>query len=127
MRYSIRLRLAFVAVFAMSFRLPGQVLDLTVRDVGIAIGDKPTMTGLRINYRDRDLRQVNGVNLTLWSPYEPATGTVNGFALGLPATGARIVNGVAAGVVGVGAEKEITGLGVAGIGVASGGALRGVM
>jgi hypothetical protein len=53
------------------------VIDLAVNDVGLAIGDKPHVTGLRIKFRDHDLRQVNGANITLWSPYEPATGAVN--------------------------------------------------
>jgi hypothetical protein len=42
--------------------------DLTVNDVGIAIGDAPRVTGLRINFRDRYLQRVNGVNITVWTP-----------------------------------------------------------
>lgn len=80
--------------------LAAQVIDLTVHDVGLAIGDKPEMTGLRINYRDRHLREITGVNLTLWSPYEPATGTVNGLALGVPLTGAEKINGALIGIFG---------------------------
>jgi hypothetical protein len=104
-----------------------QVIDLTVHDVGIAIGDKARMTGLRINYRDRDLRQVNGVNVTLWQPYQPATGTVNGLALGLPVTGAQTVNGVLIGVLGGGVDKSLTGIGIGGLGIGSGGDVRGVL
>src|SRR6476620_2666902 len=94
-----------IALFALAgavslggFRmLHGQVIDLTLSDVGLAIGDKPRVTGVRINYRDRKLVEVNGVNLTIWSPYSPATGTVNGLALGVPVTGARDINGFAIG------------------------------
>ena len=41
-------------------------LDLTVDHKGIAIGDVPRVTGLRINYRDRHLERVDGVNATIW-------------------------------------------------------------
>ena len=54
----------------------------------VAIGDAPRVNGLRINFRDRRLEEVNGVNLTIWSPHRPARGDVNGLAIGLPMTGA---------------------------------------
>jgi hypothetical protein len=127
MLFATRVRLAFAALLVAGPPLSSQVLDLTVHDVGIAIGDKPQMTGLRINFRDRNLREVSGVNVTLWSPYEPASGTVTGLALGIPATGARVINGVAAGILGVGAERRITGIGLGGLGVGGGGELRGIM
>jgi hypothetical protein len=122
-------QLALAALFTLgSARSPrAQVIDLTVNDVGLAIGDKPRVTGLRINYRDRNLVEANGVNLTLWSPYTPATGTVNGLALGVPVTGAKVINGFAVGALGVGADESITGLGLGLVGLGSGGRLRGIM
>jgi hypothetical protein len=116
-----------VALLIVPAALSAQVIDLTVHDVGIAIGDKPRMTGLRINYRDRRLEQVVGVNVTIWSPYEPPTGVVKGLALGLPATGARRIDGLAIGAFGIGAEQSINGIGVAPIGIGAGGQLRGIM
>lgn len=107
--------------------LAAQVIDLTVHDVGLAIGDKPEMTGLRINYRDRHLREITGVNLTLWSPYEPATGTVNGLALGVPLTGAEKINGALIGIFGGGTDGSLEGIGIGGIGVGAGGEMRGIM
>jgi hypothetical protein len=108
---------------------PGQsqVLDLTIDDVGIAIGDKPRMTGLRINFRDDRLEEVTGMNITLWTPHDPASGTVNGIALGLPLTGARRINGLATGIFGAGADESITGIGVGPVGVGAGDELRGIM
>jgi hypothetical protein len=119
--------LALAAVIALPAPLVGQVLDLTVNNVGLAIGDKPRVTGLRINFRDRNLREVKGVNVTIWTPHEPPSGVVNGLALGLPATGASRVNGALIGVIGGGVERSIRGLGVGGIGVGGGGELRGIM
>ena len=105
---TIRLiRLALVSALGSAAALPGQSLDLTVNDVGIAIGNKPRVTGLRINFRDRNLRKVNGVNITIWTPYEPIAGVVNGLALGLPATGANDVNGALIGLLGGAGDDEI--------------------
>ena len=35
-------------------------LDLTVDGVGLSIGDSRRVTGVRLNFRDRDLQEVNG-------------------------------------------------------------------
>jgi len=120
------LAVALISLVATSVPLTAQVLDLTVNNVGLAMGDKPEMTGLRLNFRDRNLREVKGVNLTLWSPYEPPTGRVVGLALGVPTTGARTIDGVALGVLGIGVSQSITGISIGGIGVGGGGQLRGI-
>ena len=41
------------------------------------------MNGLRINWSDAGLEQINGINITLWKPEKPMSGTVNGLAIGL--------------------------------------------
>ena len=99
--------LAAIACAVGPALLPAQpsYLDLTVNDVGIAIGDAPRVTGVRINFRDRYLERVNGVNITVWTPYV-ATGDVRGIAIGVPATGARNIDGLALGLGGVGAEER---------------------
>jgi len=127
MRFSSSLRRAATVLVALPLWLPAQVIDLTVDNTGIAIGDKPRVNGLRINYRDRRLEQVNGVNITVWSPYEPVTGTVNGLALGIPVTGASRIKGIGLGVLGLGVEQSITGIGIGGVGIGGGGELRGIM
>ncbi|HJU66524.1 MAG TPA: hypothetical protein VJ596_12630, partial [Gemmatimonadaceae bacterium] len=78
-------------------------LDLTIDGYGISIGDSRGVNGLRLNYRDTRLRRVNGANITVWLPHEESEGEVNGVALGLPATGAERINGIAAGILGAGA------------------------
>jgi hypothetical protein len=78
-----------------------QGLDLTVNHVGVGIGDVPRVIGLRLNYRDRAMQRVDGVNATIWTPYgEGGTGEVRGLALGVPATGAARVYGIATGILG---------------------------
>jgi hypothetical protein len=116
-----------LAVAATPARARAQVIDLTIHNTGLAIGDKPRVNGIRINFRDRKLEQVNGVNVTIWNPYEPATGVVNGIALGLPVTGAKNINGIATGLLGAGAAQSLHGIGVAPIGVGAGGDIRGIM
>ena len=101
-------------------------LDLTINHVGISIGDSRRTTGLRLNYRDREMREVIGVNATIWIPYNGSRGTVRGLALGLPATGARQINGIAIGVIGVGAEDDIQGLALGGIGMGVGDDMQGI-
>ncbi|MGK2961865.1 MAG: hypothetical protein ACSLFK_06915, partial [Gemmatimonadaceae bacterium] len=105
---------------------PAQSLDLTVNDVGISIGDSRRVVGLRMNFRDRRMEEVIGINATIWMPYEENRGVVRGLALGLPGTGARSIRGVAAGLVGVGVHDEFRGIGVGGIGLGVGEDMRGL-
>jgi hypothetical protein len=127
MKGSLRFLPLLLPACAAAFAASGaQVLDLTVNDVGLAIGNKPSMTGLRLNFRDRDLKRLDGVNVTIWTPYEPMSGTVRGVALGLPATGADRIYGLALGVAGVGAGDEIRGITIAGIGAGAGGRISGI-
>jgi len=119
-----RLLLALLALSATP--LEAQVLDLTVSGKGLAIGDKPNMSGVRLNFRDRQLEKVNGINATMWMPYSPAKGTVNGIALGIPGTGAGRINGIGLGIIGVGAERSFSGIGIGGIGVGGGTDMTGI-
>jgi len=102
-------------------------LDLGVGGVGISIGDSKRWTGLRLNYRDSRLEEVNGINATIWGPYDHGAGTVNGLAVGLPLTGASDLTGLGVGVFGFGVEHSFTGIGVAGVGMGGGGELKGIM
>src|SRR5512146_449503 len=116
-----------IALLVAATSASAQVLDLTVNNTGLAIGDKPRVNGVRINFRDRRLEEVNGVNITIWNPYQPATGVVNGLALGIPVTGAKDINGIATGVFGAGADHSLRGIGIAPIGLGSGGEMHGIM
>lgn len=105
-----------------------QSLDLTINNTGLSIGDSRFVRGVRLNFRDRNLERVVGINATIWMPYDDARGgVVQGLALGLPATGARRIEGVGIGLFGVGAEEEFTGLGIGGFGIGSGGDVRGIL
>ena len=68
-------------------------VGLTIHDWGLSVGNAPRVNGLRINIQDAGLERVNGINVTLWRPREPLTGTVNGIQAGL-VPGSRIVSGI---------------------------------
>jgi hypothetical protein len=76
---------------------PFFALNLTVRDVGVSLGDSRRTIGARVNYGDRCLQAATGVNATLFPPFQP-DGTVTGLALGLPLTGSARLQGAAVGV-----------------------------
>ena len=116
------LTLAALPVLAQDSRS----LDLTVDGVGLSIGDSRRVTGVRLNFRDRYLEEVKGINATIWTPYEGSRGVVRGLALGLPATGARRIEGIALGIVGLGAEETIRGIAIGGIGMGAGEDIRGL-
>jgi hypothetical protein len=84
-RTTRRATLAALFVLGLSATSSAQGLDLTINHVGLAIGDVPEVTGLRLNYGDRNLRRVDGMNVTVWTPYndDNMSGVVRGVALGL--------------------------------------------
>ncbi|WP_397547115.1 hypothetical protein ABUL39_01250 [Rhodothermus marinus] len=84
----LALLLIWPALFlATAFELQAQALELTIHRVGLSIGDSRRVIGVRLNFRDRRLEHVDGVNATIWAPYQPVRGVVHGMALGLPLTG----------------------------------------
>jgi hypothetical protein len=123
---SFRARAVLLAAIVPA-ALSAQSVDLMVNTYGLSIGDSRIVHGLRLNFRDDRMREVKGINATIWSPYSPARGDVTGMALGLPLTGARNIRGIGVGVMGVGADDSFTGLGAGLFGVGAGGDVRGIM
>ena len=91
-------------------------VKLAVGNVGIGIGDVRRLDGLRINFRDRHLERIRGLNATLWAPHDGSEGRVIGIALGLPLTGGTRVTGLALGA-GFFAEESFDGVAVAALGL----------
>ena len=87
-------------------------IDLTVNDIGLSVGDSPRTIGLRLNYLDRQMVEVKGINATIWG--SERVGDVGGLALGLPVTAARTITGVGASVVGVRAADSLRGIMIGG-------------
>lgn len=103
-----------------------RALNLGANGVGISIGNSREWTGLRLNLVDRQVRQVNGVNLTVWKPGRNPEFEMNGVAVGLFAPGAHRINGVALGGLGVVATDQINGVAASGIVTLARQRLRGV-
>jgi hypothetical protein len=93
----------------------------------ICIGDCANVAGLRLNFRDRKLEQVHGLNVTVLGPKQPASGDVHGIALGVISTGAGNISGLAAAPLGLTVNESLHGIGVAGIGAGIGGGGHGIL
>lgn len=136
------LAFAFVLLFNNAF---SQGFGIPTKKGGIGFGNLSKFTGIRFNFKDRNVERINGINVTIWQTKNDSdqTGTVNGLSLGLPmAMGHANQNGVSIGVFGVaatenlsginigllgaGAGNNVTGLNVGGLGIGSGQDLRGV-
>lgn len=126
MRNSIRSVLGSAALGASLIACASTSLSAQNTRYVFSIGDHPDVVGVRVNFRDNNLGRVDGLNLTLWSPYEPYTGRVRGVAFGLPATGADEIVGLATGVFGAGAGRNITGVGIAPVGIGAGNRIKGI-
>jgi len=121
----LKILMMVVLIFLMTLVLQGftfagggSSLDMPVKGYGLSIGNSANFTGLRINFRDRHVEKINGINITLWPAKDNKFAEVNGLSLGiLPEAGA---------MRGAGAEKEMTGLNLGVIGIGSGGDLTGI-
>src|SRR6185369_13971068 len=101
--------------------------DLMHHNTGLSIGDSRIVHGIRLNFRDDRMREVVGINATIWTPYQGAYGgDVKGLALGLPLTGARNISGFGIGILGAGATGDFTGIGGGLVGVGAGRNLKGL-
>jgi len=132
---------AFVLLFNNGF---SQGLGIPSKHGGIGFGNLAKFTGIRFNFKDRNVEKINGINTTIWNSKDDSdqTGTVNGISLGLPmATGHENQNGLSLGVgiaatknlsginigiLGAGAGNNVTGFNFGGLGVGTGQDLRGV-
>jgi hypothetical protein len=101
-------------------------VNLTVNHWGLSFGNSQRVNGLRFNWSDAGLEQINGINITLWKPEKPMTGTINGLAIGFAGPGARTINGLAIGGGGVVTGRLMRGVALAGLGVVSNGDFEGI-
>jgi hypothetical protein len=93
--------------------------------VSTPVAVRPGVIGPPINVRDSVLERVVGANVTRWTPRE-YVGRVQGLALGLPAKGARRIDGMGAGLLGVGVSEDMHGVALGGLGVGAGGDVVGI-
>jgi len=141
MKRTLLVLAAFVLLFNSSF---SQGFGIPSKRGGIGFGNLPKFTGIRFNFKDRDVEKITGINTTIWTTKDDSyqTGTVNGLSLGLPlAMGhdnqngisiglgvgtTRNLTGINVGILGAGSGDNITGLNIGGLGIGSGGNLKGI-
>lgn len=106
----------------------GQGFGIPSKRGGIGFGNLERFTGIRFNFKDRDVERLVGVNVTVWSANndENQTGTMTGLAIGLPLTmGVENQRGISVGVFGAGAKQNLSGINIGGLGVGAGGNVSG--
>jgi hypothetical protein len=117
----------------------GKALNLPFRKYGLSIGNSRNFNGVRINFRDKDVQHINGLNLTGWTRdyganefvyglnigIIPSTRLSNGITFGLFGSGGECLNGLAYGTVAVG-TKTVHGISIAGFVNASAGNIAGI-
>ena len=101
-------------------------LNLTIDNTGISFGNSRVTHGLRINLRDECVREVNGINLTLWKPGRNPDAVFRGISVGLYGPWADEIDFLALGGVHVQANSALNGLAVAGLVNVSGGEINGI-
>lgn len=119
--------LFFLPVILTAVHKPiySQALNFPTKTSGISIGNSKVFNGLRLNFRDRNVDRINGINLTVWHSGNNKRAIVKGFSLGgLPEAG--IMRGIQIGIIGVGAESEVRGFSFGLLGIGSGGEVCGV-
>ncbi len=115
-----------IVLFLTSSGLFAQSLDIPSANWGISFGNSKKFTGLRINWRDKNVEQINGLNITLWKADSNKTAVVKGLSVGLVMPEAGYLSGVQIGGVGVTAKKEITGITLGLLGAGCGGKITGL-
>jgi|WetSurMetagenome_2_1015567.scaffolds.fasta_scaffold00339_14 hypothetical protein len=116
----------------------GRALNFPFRKYGISIGNSHEFNGIRVNFADKNVKRINGLNITLW-PDRTYTfrqfidndtldykSIVNGIDIGvLPIAGSMQPLNI--GLLGViTAPDNLNGLSVGGITVVSGGNINGI-
>lgn len=145
MMLNIKEYIIFILVFTLFFIdgiSNGQSLNFPSSRAGISIGNSPVFTGLRLNFRDKNLDLIKGVNFTIWKPDNKLTGDFTGLAVGIWGPGAsklsgillggsvqasKSISGISIGLIWIYSRSKIQGLTISGVGIRSSGDILGVV
>ena len=133
--------IVLIAVIPL-MNLSAQSLNIPSKHYGLSIGNSKEFTGVRFNFRDNHVKEINGLNFTLWKAGKqntdavvngislgiiPSAGYLKGIQLGIVGVAAEYeVKGISVGLLGAGSGKDLSGIGIGGLGIGSGGSLRGI-
>lgn len=103
-----------------------QSLDIPSSRFGISFGNSANFTGLRINWADKQVEHITGVNITLWRADDNPNSQVDGISLGLvPEAGT--LNGLQAGILGAVAQRDLNGFSFGILGAGAGNSINGIV
>lgn len=115
-----------LGLFSQDTMSNGKALNFPTKHYGISIGNSYEFTGLRINFADKNVKIINGLNITFWLKHSKnQDAVVNGISLGVIPT-AGTMQFVNLGLLGVGANNHLNGVSVGGIVIGSGGNINGL-
>ena len=100
-------------------------LNFPTKKYGISIGNSHDFTGIRINFADKNVNKINGLNVTFWTKRSNQNVIVNGISAGVLPT-AGTMQPISLGLLGVGTAKNLNGLSVGGFVIGSGGNINGL-
>ncbi|MDP3682503.1 MAG: hypothetical protein Q8S01_01090, partial [Ignavibacteria bacterium] len=93
-------------------------LNLPFEHYGISFGNSYNFNGIRINFADKNVEVINGLNLTFWNQFnqnkDNKDAIVNGVSIGIIPTGGTM-RGVNIGLLGVGGAHDLYGFNLSGI------------
>ena len=85
----------------------GKALNFPFKKYGISIGNSYKFTGIRINFADKNVKRINGLNVTFWA---------KGKKRGQKDPNTAVVNGISLGIIPVASSMQFINLGLLGIG-----------
>jgi hypothetical protein len=105
----------------------GKALNLPFKKYGISFGNSYEFNGIRINFADKNVKRINGLNVTFWiKKFKNNDAVVNGISLGIIPT-AGSMQPINIGLFGVGtSSNNLNGLSIGGIVIGSGGNINGL-
>ena len=103
-----------------------RALNIGVGTSGLSFGNSVRHNGVRFNWSDRRIEEINGVNMTLWKPADNLSGTINGLSIGLVAPGAEDINGISVGGLAVIGKNSLNGVSIGGLALVSSGSVTGL-
>lgn len=119
-----------------------QSLNIPSKYFGLSIGNSKEFTGVRFNFRDNHVKEICGLNFTLWKAGKqnkdavvngvslgliPEAGYLKGIQLGILGVAAEYeVKGISVGLLGAGSGKDLSGIGIGGLGIGAGSSLKGI-